>query len=259
MPSPSRSSVTAPSAYVQERAAFIARQSRQLGGYVKKGAKSTPIAFWKFFEKVLKKEDADDLQNWSPYEIQRGEKVISGKPLLKYYRVFNIDQTEGIPAAKIPAPPENKNNPIQSAESLLKKYKTMPPINKGEPAYNPKDDIIKMPDIGDFDSSEEYYSVLFHESIHSTGHKSRLNRDGITKLIIFGSHQYSKEELVAEIGACFLNLEAGIKEKKLDISAAYIKSWLEELKNDPKFIVFAASQAQKAVDYILGLEQENLK
>ena len=230
------------------------KQCKDFGGFVKKGAKSTPIAFWKFIEKVVKIEDADDLQNWSPQEIQRGEKIIKRKPLLKYYRVFNVEQTEGIPGEKIPVPEENNNDPIQSAEEIVKSYKTMPPITKGEPAYNPEKDIIKMPDIVDFESSEEYYSVLFHEAVHSTGHKSRLNRDGITGLILFGSHMYSNEELIAEIGACFLNLEAGIKAKTIENSTAYIQSWLKKLKNDPKSVVFAAAQAQKAVDYILNIK-----
>lgn len=106
----------------------------------------------------------------------------------------------------------------------------------------------------DFPKVEEYYSTLFHEFIHSTGHSNRLHRDGITSATAhFGSEEYSKEELVAEIGASMLTGLAGFVDITFDNSTAYIQSWLRNLKNDKTLIVKAASQAQKAVDYILGV------
>jgi antirestriction protein ArdC len=98
---------------------------------------------------------------------------------------------------------------------------------------------------------EFFYSVLFHELGHSTGHKSRLARKDFCEAS-FGSETYSKEELVAEMTAAFLCGVNQIELKTIDNSAAYIKSWLKKLKDDPKMVVLAAAQAQKAADYILN-------
>ena len=106
-----------------------------------------------------------------------------------------------------------------------------------------------MPALNSFDSSEEYYSVLFHEIAHSTGHETRLNRKGITELSRFGSHSYCFEELVAEMTSAFLCSSVGI-ENTIDNSAAYIQGWIKALKENKKMILIAASQAQKAADYI---------
>lgn len=117
-----------------------------------------------------------------------------------------------------------------------------------------------MPSPDQFRSAEHYYSVLFHELTHSTGHESRLNRKGVSrsegKLATFGSDPYAKEELVAEMGAAFLCAQAGIVERTVDNSAAYIASWLERLKNEPKLVVRAAGAAQKAADFILSKAEE---
>ena len=109
-----------------------------------------------------------------------------------------------------------------------------------------------MPSRQAFGSAEEYYSTLFHELTHSTGHPSRIGREGIEKLNTFGSESYSKEELIAEMGAAMLAGVAGIERKTLANSAAYLKSWIDVLKSDARMVVFAASQAQKAADYIQG-------
>jgi antirestriction protein ArdC len=118
--------------------------------------------------------------------------------------------------------------------------------------YRPSEDAIHLPLMEQFSKQAEYYSVAFHESVHSTGHKSRLNRFEDEKSAAFGSEVYSKEELVAELGAAtlvnFLGLET---EKSFRNSAAYIQNWLKVLKDDPKFIVSASARAEKAVDMIL--------
>jgi len=103
-----------------------------------------------------------------------------------------------------------------------------------------------------FNSSEEYYSTLFHELTHSTGHASRVGRDGIEHVESFGSDSYSREELIAEMGAAMLCGVTGIAPATLQNSAAYLKSWIERLKSDSRLLVSAASAAQKASDYILG-------
>jgi len=102
-----------------------------------------------------------------------------------------------------------------------------------------------------FESPEEYYSTLFHELSHATGHQKRVGRKGILEPSYFGSHEYSKEELVAEMGAAFLCGHSGI-ERTIENSAAYIRGWLKSLKNDRTILVLAAAQAQKSSDYILG-------
>ena len=117
--------------------------------------------------------------------------------------------------------------------------------------YIPSKDRIEVPDRAAHTSAAEYWSTLFHEVTHSTGHKRRLNRtegmDGV-----FGDHDYSKEELTAEMGACFLLADLGV-EKHIKNSAAYIQSWLKKLKEDRKFLIQAAQQAEKSCDYIKGV------
>jgi antirestriction protein ArdC len=112
-----------------------------------------------------------------------------------------------------------------------------------------------MPSRNLFNSSEEFYSTLFHELTHSTGHASRVGREGIETLNGYGSESYSKEELVAEMGAAMLCGVTGIAQSTIENSAAYLKTWIERLKSDSKLIVSAASQAQKSSDYILGKSQ----
>jgi len=111
-----------------------------------------------------------------------------------------------------------------------------------------------MPKQGSFGSSESYYCTLFHELIHSTGHPSRLNRREIAEPNKHGSIVYSIEELTAEIGACYLNSVAGIVNREFDNSVAYIRGWIDLLRNDKRVIVYASGQAQKATDYILNVQ-----
>jgi len=102
----------------------------------------------------------------------------------------------------------------------------------------------------------EYYSTLFHELTHATGHESRLKRLDTDRLAAFGSKDYSQEELVAEMGSAFLCGHCGIAERIIDNSAAYIQGWLRRLRNDKRLVVFAAAQAQKAADFVLGVSHD---
>jgi len=203
-------------------------QAKKLKGNVKKGEKSTVVVFWKFVEK----ENGDNF------------------PILRYYRVFNLDQTEGIEA---PVEEKRENSPIECAEEIISNMPFPPEIcRNGQAAfYQPLLDKVVIPSLENFVSSESFYSVLFHELTHSTMHEKRCNRDCGSHQ--FGSKDYSKEELVAEMGACYLNAHCGI-EGVFDNSASYIDSWLKKLSSDMKFVVMAAAQAQKACDYILNLE-----
>ena len=225
------------------------KQAKQLGGTVRKGERSTPCIFWKFL--------ARDTEN--PVTGETESKQI---PLVRYYSVFNIEQTDGIRHARLEAQAEEPEpfNPIEAAEAIVASYPDAPSISqdgRGSAFYRPATDSIHMPKPETFDSEASYYATLFHEMSHSTGHESRLNRPGVTDPIRHGSHNYSREELVAEMGSAFLLAQAGIDSDSLtDNSASYIQSWLKALRADPKLVVLAGAQAQKAVDHITGREFE---
>lgn len=219
------------------------KQISQAGGRVKKGEKSRRIIFWKF----LKSE-----------KIENGEKKEEVFPILKIHSVFNLDQTEGLEKFKI-FNPENEISPEESAEKIILNSSNDLKINFGSEiaCYVPSTDEIYMPNKIRFESSGEYYSTLFHELVHWTGSNKRLNRfdDNL------GEHkkgeEYSKEELVAEFGASFLLAEAGIY--NLDLmknNASYISSWAKFIKDNPLTLISAANKAQKACDYILGVNQD---
>ena len=216
------------------------KQAHELGGTVKKGEKGTPVIFWKWMNKT------DEEGNLSADHF----------PFLRYYNVFNIGQLEGIDESKIPALTVKYNDleKISQCEAVVTAMPKRPEItyNDQRAYYIPSKDSVNMPKMETFDGSEEYYSTLFHELTHSTGHESRLNRKGIISgIAAFGTQDYSKEELVAEMGAAFLCGHCQIDNKTIDNSAAYIKSWLKKLKDDPKMVILAAAQAQKATDFIL--------
>ena len=221
-------------------------QARAQGGTVKKGEKGTMITFYKVTEYPNKKD------------ASKTDKV----PLFRYFTVFSLEQTEGVKdpswlaKEKAQVSPEGAPlplTPIQSAESIWGSYSDKPEVTDGGQGawYCPATDKIGMPARDTFKTPEGFYTTLFHEGVHSTGAASRTGRTiGETKR--FGSADYSREELVAEIGAAFLCAEAGIaNERTIENSAAYVKNWLERLKADNRLIVQAASAAQKAVDHIL--------
>lgn len=213
------------------------KQCAALGGKVKEGSKGTPIVY---LHKGTKKDKETGLEKETT--------------ALLYYTVFNLDQIEGI-APKVPAPvvPMNEHQPIESAAKICRETQVRSPVSHGHfgASYGPLTDDIRLPDFQSFETPEAYYATLFHELAHATGHKSRLDRD-LTKIAAFGSHDYSKEELVAEMAAAFLCAEAGIDNVTLDNSASYLQGWIKVLKGDSKLLVSAAAQAQKASDYILN-------
>ena len=214
------------------------KQIQQEGGRVKKGAKSSMVVFWKWLEQ----EDEET-------------KEIKKIPFLRYYNVFHIDQCEGI-KAKHSKPLPNIAQPDEAAEAIARDYLTRSGVRliheEGNRAfYRPSTDSITLPLLAQFKDTAEYYSTLFHEMTHSTGHSSRLDR--LTKVAAFGSEDYSKEELVAEIGAAALVNHAGLEtSSSLTNSAAYIQSWLKALQDDKRLIVSASGRAEKAVNLILN-------
>jgi len=217
------------------------KQVNQLGGKVRKGEKSTVIVFWKQLE--VKEKDIDN-----------EELVIKTIPFLRYYRVFNADQCE-LPEDKIPKLEVNKNfKPIEKCEKIVENMPKRPEIRHKENIayYSPNKDYVNMPKKEYFKKEEFYYSVLFHELGHSTGHKKRLARKKFDTWSPFGSEEYSKEELVAEMTSAYLCGYCNIEQKTLENSAAYIQGWLKKLKNDKKLVILAAAQAQKAANFILN-------
>jgi antirestriction protein ArdC len=175
---------------------------------------------------------------------------------LRYFTAFNLEQCEGIEA---PSPIERPSfNPIERCEEVLSTYRNPPPIQHGgsQAFYLPSLDRIQLPPRGAFDRTEEYYSTLFHELVHSSGAAHRLARKGVVDGARFASHAYSKEELVAEIGAAFLCAHTGIAPQTFENSHAYISFWMSALIGDSRMVIEASSQAAKAVDLILGKSAE---
>lgn len=223
-------------------------QVRQLGGKVRKGEKATTIIFWKVIPG--KTTDADG-------EIH--EKQI---PYLRYYNVFHISQCEGIESKMLenPAPVDS----IDAAENLIKGYversgvKLVTVPGSKQAYYSPMDDTVIIPDKSQYSGNiAEYYSTVFHELVHSTGSKSRLNRLNTGKLAAFGSEDYSKEELTAEIGASAILNYLGIEtDSSVKNNAGYLQGWLKALRSDRKMLVGAASRAEKAVNMIFGKSDE---
>lgn len=215
------------------------KQIKEAGGKVKKGEKAHPVVFWKWLEV----EDE---------ESEEGKKKI---PFLRYYSVFEINtQVEGLESKRKDLV-EYEHDPIEEAEKVIQGYQEPRYTSyRGSAYYRPADDVVNVPPMSDFSKVHDYYATMFHEMIHSTGHLTRLKREGIVAVANFGSDTYSKEELVAEVGASMLCAKTGIWNKTIDNNTAYIQSWLKVLKNDKKFIISASQQAQKAVDYILGIK-----
>lgn len=230
------------------------KQAQEAGGNVRQGEKSTLIVFWKF----LQVEDENN--------PDRTKKV----PMLRYYRVFNVEQCEGIsyPTAwnanddpyywlyDVPV----HTNTIPACDKIMDGYTDCPPITYGgnRAYYSPGDDRMQIPNRIDFTNVEDFYCTVFHEMIHSTGHVSRLGRleKRKNKMAAFGSYDYGVEELVAEMGAAFLCGEGNILPSVISNAAAYIDGWRRTIREDRKMVVTAAGAAERAVNYILTGKKE---
>ena len=216
------------------------KQLKTINGSVKKGEKAHLVVFTKTEEK--QKENG---------EVQKVS-------ILRYYKVFNVHQCSDIPAAFIPVKNEQPHETIKECEAVVLNMPDPPGIEykKKQAYYVPSTDIINMPKIGTFDTPQNYYGTLFHELIHSTGHQKRLHRKEVSENPAFGTEMYSLEELVAEMGSCYLNSYTGVPIEKMGNSAAYINGWLDIFKGDTRFVIKAASKAQQAVEYILRSGKE---
>ena len=223
------------------------KQWSDIGGKVKKGEKSEIVVFWKIFQTE---------------EVKNGKVEKKSIPLLKYINVFHVSQVDGVEPRDVKS---IEHKPIDEAENIKTTYIDRENIEirevvTNEAFYSPTMDYIQVPCKEQFADVMEFYSTLFHEMVHSTGHRDRLGRlDASVKLASFGSEEYSKEELIAEIGSAFLMNHIGIETTKtFKNSAAYIQSWLKVLRDDKRFIVSASSKAEKAMKYILGDIEESV-
>ncbi len=217
------------------------RQINKMGGSVRKGERGTNVVYINWFE-------IDDEETGKEKKI----------PFLKEYCVFNIDQATGVNVPE--EEPVTPITPIEKCEQITSAMNDPPDIefNGGSRAfYRPRTDSVHLPNKTCFESAEGYYSTLFHELVHSTGHEKRLARKGVNESTSFGSEKYSQEELVAEIGAAFLCGRTGIDNRTVENSASYIDNWLSVLKSDKKLMMIAAAQAQKAADFIFALDRTN--
>ena len=240
------------------------KQIQEKGGKIKKGSHGYRVIYYSTYDK-----------EYSDAEIERLNTVIEDNKLekgdkktvyfLKYYNVFNGQDIEGIDfdLENFPLLGKVVNNEIETgnnqkievAEAIVRNYpKPQPEIRfTGSRAfYVPAKDLLSMPELSKFKTSEDFYRTYFHELSHSTGHFSRLKRDLANE---FGSAEYAFEELIAEFGAVFLSAQAGIMFYTNKNHAGYLKGWndvlLPNLENDNRFLMKASSQAQKAADYIL--------
>lgn len=216
-------------------------QIKKAGATIKAGEekKHYPVFYWKWLEK---KNDVTG----------KVEKI----PMLRYFLVWNVEQLDGYEMNPKLNPQGDAFNhdPIAAAEKIAQGYDNAPEVviaKTNRACYYPQLDKINAPELSQYANPQEYYSTLFHEMAHSTGHKSRLNRKEVNDPITFGSHDYSLEEMVAELTAAFLCAESGL-DNTIENSAAYIKGWHSKLSSDPKLFWTAAGRAQKAADHILG-------
>ncbi len=219
------------------------KQCSLAGGHVRKGEKSKMVVFWKPFETT----------NEETGEIEKHF-------FLRYYNVFHLDQCEGIsPKWATSVRPASDLQPDAAADAIIQGYKdrsgiTLRITESDRAFYQPSTDTVVVPQLNQYQDQSEFYSTLFHELTHSTGHKSRLNR--IADTAAFGSEQYSREELCAELGSAFILNHCGLETPtSFQNSAGYIQGWLKALKDDKKLIISAAGAAEKAVNLILNRKE----
>lgn len=217
-------------------------QARKMGGQVLKGQKGTRIVAWRRIEKEVENQET-------------GEKEIKVSFFTRIHTVFNLEQTTL--ADKWEAPEDGEKKEPHEVFTGYTDREKIPVAYLGDRAfYSPAEDRIQLPPSERFKEEAEFHSTAFHEAVHSTGHKGRLDRfkDPLAENAEVASGEaYSKEELVAEIGAAMLcNLTQVDTDKAFSNSVSYIQSWRKRISEDKKLIVTAAQQAAKAVDRILG-------
>ena len=225
------------------------RQISDSGGQVRRGEHSTLVVFFKQHQIVPPGEQAGP-------DGQPAETPVKTVPVLRYFRLFNAEQTAALPARFHPEP--GTFSEITEPQAVLDAY-----LRDGGPRlvhvagdsadYDWRTDTIRVPRREQFRTSGGYYGTAFHECGHSTGHQSRLARPGVVTFDHFGSERYAREELAAEMTSAILCAQTGMDSPEtFDNSASYISSWLRALRNDKKLVISAAAQAQRASEMVAG-------
>ncbi|MDI5932205.1 ArdC family protein [Halomonas kalidii] len=222
------------------------KQALDAGGNVRKGEKSTLVCFFK----PMKRQVLDEAKQ--PVLDEDGEPLEESFSIMKGLRLFNVAQCEGVPESISGMAGEvaPEFEPSEEADRILNASDAQIDHVEGDRAfYNPVADRIQLPLQSQFDEAIGYYGTALHELVHWTGHRDRLDRDGIARWSGFGSPEYAKEELIAELGAAFLCAHAGIPGELRH--EGYIENWLEALKGDKRYLFQASSAARKASEYLL--------
>ena len=228
------------------------KQAAAAGAQVRKGEKGTPVQYYKFSEEQDKLDDQGQ-----PVRDVNGKKIKETvqleRPRVFFATVFNGEQIDNLPPQQIKPKTEQQWNAVERAEHILNASGAKITHAAGDRAfYRPSTDSITMPERHQFDTADAYYATALHELGHWTGHPSRLDRDLGHP---FGSEEYAKEELRAEISSLIVGEELNIGHDPGQ-HAAYVKSWIKVLEDDPLEIFRAASDAEKIQKYVLSLEQQ---
>ena len=236
------------------------RQAEALGGHVQKGEKSTTVIFWKRVA-FRQREDGDETQNQAPANNGSNgsppdESRIRTYPMLRSYRVFNLEQTQNCKVKPLPPAETTSHDPIELAEAIIAGMPNPPEMEFYEnanyvPHYQPATDVIRVPRMGRYLNLEDYYNTVFHELTHATGHSKRLDRFS-QDANADDLHAYGREELTAAMGSAMLAAHAGIEAELVERDASYIRHWRDTINADKPMIIRSATLAQKAVDLILG-------
>lgn len=221
-----------------------AKQIKEMGATIKEGQKGNLIVFWKWLE--IKDDETDQSANI---------------PFLRYSNVYNIAQCDGISETQIPLMDDKQINPLKKCLEIVVQMPNLPKIKHKEDKafYNPLLDFINVPKEQSFKDKESYYSILFRELIHSTGHLSRLNRKEVVQQKAFGADPYSIEELTSEIGSSYMKSFAGIGKEYYEINEGDNEGWIDKIQNDKRFIIYASTLAQKATDFILNMSFQTVE
>ncbi len=215
-------------------------QARELGGCVRKGEKGTTVVYANAFEKTT--TDADT-----------GEETTERIPFLKAYTVFNAEQADGLPA-RYAASPVVETEPAErlaAADAFFAYTGADTRHGGGQAYYRPSEDYIQLPAYERFGRRESYYATRAHESVHWTGHPTRLARTFGER---FGDAGYAVEELVAELGAAFVCADLGLTPEVMADHAAYLGCWLKVMKADSKALFTAAAQAERAAEFLAAFQ-----
>jgi len=219
------------------------KQASELEAHIRKGEKGSLVVY---ADSITRKETDE----------KTGDEIDREIPFLKGYTVFNVEQIEGLPEHYYskPEPKYSAIERIDRAELFFAATRAEIRYGGGRAFYAQEADYIQMPPVESFQDAESFYATLAHECCHWTKHPSRVERDLGRK--VWGDEGYAREELVAELGAAFLCADLELTPQVREDHASYIATWLRVLSNDHRAIFQAAAHAQRAVDYLHGLQPE---